>query len=50
MGHKSIAMSERYSHLSPEHKKDVVKGLENMLRVKKKKNRNSPREKSLPTK
>jgi hypothetical protein len=22
MGHKSIAMSERYSHLSPDHKKD----------------------------
>jgi integrase len=28
MGHKSIAMSERYSHLSPDHKKDAVMGLE----------------------
>lgn len=28
MGHKSIAMSERYSHLSPDHKKDAVNGLE----------------------
>lgn len=24
MGHKSIAMSERYAHLSPDHKKDAV--------------------------
>lgn len=28
MGHKSIAMSERYSHLSPDHKKAAIKGLE----------------------
>lgn len=28
MGHKSIAMSERYSHLSPEHKRDAVNGIE----------------------
>lgn len=28
MGHKSIAMSERYSHLSPDHKKDAVAGIE----------------------
>ncbi len=28
MGHKSIAMSERYSHLSPDHKREAVKGLE----------------------
>lgn len=28
MGHKSIAMSERYSHLSPDHKKEAVNGLE----------------------
>jgi len=27
MGHKSIAMSERYAHLSPDHKKDAVNGL-----------------------
>jgi integrase len=27
MGHKSIAMTERYSHLSPDHKKDAVNGL-----------------------
>lgn len=31
MGHKSIAMSERYSHLSPDHKKDAVNGLELVL-------------------
>ena len=28
MGHKSIAMSERYAHLSPDHKKQAVMGLE----------------------
>jgi integrase len=28
MGHKSIAMSERYSHLSPDHKREAVNGLE----------------------
>lgn len=28
MGHKSISMSERYSHLSPDHKKDAVNGIE----------------------
>jgi integrase len=28
MGHKSIAMSERYAHLSPDHKKEAVKNLE----------------------
>jgi len=28
MGHKSIAMSERYSHLSPDHKKEAVLNLE----------------------
>jgi integrase len=31
MGHKSIAMSERYSHLSPDHKKEAVNGLEAAL-------------------
>ncbi len=28
MGHKSISMSERYSHLSPDHKRDAVNGIE----------------------
>jgi integrase len=28
MGHKTIAMSFRYAHLSPDHKKDAVNGLE----------------------
>ena len=28
MGHKSISMSERYAHLSPDHKKEAVNGLE----------------------
>jgi integrase len=27
MGHKSIAMSERYSHLSPDHKKDAINAI-----------------------
>jgi len=31
MGHKSIAMSERYAHLSPDHKKDAVNGLESAI-------------------
>jgi integrase len=31
MGHKSISMSERYSHLSPDHKKDAINGLEAAL-------------------
>lgn len=31
MGHKSISMSERYSHLSPDHKKDAVNGLESAI-------------------
>jgi integrase len=35
MGHKSIAMSERYSHLSPDYKKDIVIGLERMFDRKK---------------
>ena len=34
MGHKSIAMSERYSHLSPDHKKQAVMSLENALNDK----------------
>jgi integrase len=31
MGHKSISMSERYAHLSPDHKKDAINGLETVL-------------------
>ena len=31
MGHKSISMSERYAHLSPDHKRDAVNGLEAAL-------------------
>jgi len=31
MGHKSLAMSERYSHLSPDHKRDAVNGLETLF-------------------
>ncbi len=34
MGHKSISMSERYAHLSPDHKRDAVKGLETALKRK----------------
>jgi integrase len=33
MGHKSIAMSERYAHLSPDHKKDAVTAMFNMFNV-----------------
>lgn len=32
MGHKSLAMSERYAHLSPDHKRDAVNGLEATLK------------------
>jgi integrase len=32
MGHKSISMTERYAHLSPDHKKDAVNGLAETLR------------------
>jgi integrase len=28
MGHATASMTERYSHLSPEHMRDVVKALE----------------------
>lgn len=34
MGHKTIAMSFRYSHLSPGHKKDAVQGLEMAFNAK----------------
>jgi len=36
MGHKSISMSERYSHLSPDHKKQAVNGLEQAINGSKK--------------
>ena len=29
MGHQTLAMTERYSHLSPDHKKQAVEGIEN---------------------
>ncbi|MFZ2396309.1 MAG: site-specific integrase [Smithella sp.] len=32
MGHKSISMTERYAHLSPDHKKDAINGLAETLR------------------
>ena len=35
MGHKSIAMSERYSHLSPDHKKQAIVNFENAINKKK---------------
>lgn len=35
MGHKTMAMSERYSHLSPGHLQDAIKGLEASLEKKK---------------
>jgi integrase len=37
MGHKSIAMSERYAHLSPDHKKDAVNAVAAALRKNKSK-------------
>lgn len=37
MGHKSIAMTMRYSHLSPDHKKDAVNGLAAALKKHKSK-------------
>lgn len=36
MGHKSISMSERYSHLSPDHKKQAIVNLENVIKKNKK--------------
>jgi integrase len=36
MGHKSIAMSERYAHLSPDHKKDAVNAVVAALKKQKK--------------
>lgn len=34
MGHKTISMSERYSHLSPGHKRDAVKTMEKIFKKK----------------
>ena len=31
MGHQSLAMTERYSHLSPDHKKQAVEGIERVF-------------------
>jgi len=42
MGHKSIAMSERYSHLSPDHKRDAVRGLEAVLNGSKESSMDQP--------
>ncbi len=36
MGHKSISMSERYAHLSPDHKKEAIKNLEAGLKKQRK--------------
>lgn len=37
LGHQSSAMTERYSHLAPDHLRDAVKGLENFLKNPKEK-------------
>jgi len=34
MGHKTLAMTERYSHLAPDTKREAVRGLETMLSKK----------------
>jgi integrase len=34
LGHKTIAMTERYSHLIPDHKREAVKGIEETLKGK----------------
>jgi integrase len=31
LGHKSLAMTQRYSHLSPDHKKDAVQSIERLF-------------------
>jgi len=35
MGHKTLAMTERYSHLAPDTKKEAIKGIENTFKEKK---------------
>ncbi len=32
LGHKSLAMTERYAHLSPDHKRTAVSGIDSMLK------------------
>ena len=34
LGHQSLAMTERYSHLTPDHKRDAVEGIEMMFAEK----------------
>lgn len=34
LGHQSLAMTERYSHLTPDHKRDAIKGIEKILSEK----------------
>lgn len=33
LGHQSLAMTERYSHLSPDHKRQAVEGIERAFRI-----------------
>jgi integrase len=33
LGHQSLAMTERYSHLSPDHKRQAVEGIERVFRT-----------------
>lgn len=44
MGHKSISMSERYSHLSPDHKKQAVNDLDLSFQSRKNKKENAKAE------
>jgi hypothetical protein len=32
LGHKSLAMTERYAHLSPDHKRTAASGVDDMLK------------------
>jgi integrase len=34
MGHKTLSMTQRYSHLSPDHKKEAIKGIERLFNEK----------------
>jgi integrase len=34
LGHKSLAMTQRYSHLSPDHKKDAIQSIERLFNEK----------------
>ena len=33
LGHKTLAMTERYAHLSPDHKRTAASGVDDMLKV-----------------